>query len=415
MHTFAQKQSRSQQGKSSDLVRPAAAASPRSHEARTLHHWQYTIKNPGLQPLRDTNELEADCSTATSTRFGHDFSRVPVHAKAIFGIQAKRTVSTPGDAYEQEADRVADQVLRMSVTGLQRTCACGGECNKCKSGQLTTGAKQPQLKQSHASEAAVPSVVQEVLHSSGQPLDAETRAFFEPRFGHDFGHVRLHTGESAAQSAHTLDASAYTAGNNIVFSNGKYAPETNEGKRLLAHELTHVIQQRSVASSPINVPVPHTGGLNVVQRKVDECPEWTPVNDARVRNLIRRARRTTGHDVPAAGDCGPGGTFGEIIRERNRDEHCCDLSYAAADHYFVVMCGASTCLEAQLMALLSPGRRLFSEAGNCPVSPIDSDVMRWEQQAAEDFCFNYLAHIVSTEEPVAAGPRRPGELEKSTG
>lgn len=305
--------------------------------------------------------------------------------------------------------------MRTPTATLQRACACGGGCPRCEARQLSTGPNQPQLKRRQPSETATPSFIQETLNSPGRALDAETRAFFEPRFEHDFSHVRLHTSESAAQSARALDARAYTAGSNIVFGDGKYAPETTEGKELLAHELTHVIQQGSVGSNPIKGPVRHAGGRDFIQRRVDSCREWIPVNDAKVRNLIRTARRTTGHDFPGAGDCGPGGAFGEIIHERNRDEHCCDLSYAAADHYFVVMCGASTCFEAQLIALFSPVRKLFSEAGNCPVSPIDSDVSRWERQAAEDFCFNYLAPIVSTEEPLAAGPRRPREHEGPPG
>ena len=78
----------------------------------------------------------------------------------------------------------------------------------------------------------------------GQPLDAQTRAFMEPRFGHDFGHVRVHTDAKATESARAVDALAYTVGQEVVFSAGRYAPTSFEGSRLLAHELVHVIQQR---------------------------------------------------------------------------------------------------------------------------------------------------------------------------
>jgi hypothetical protein len=89
----------------------------------------------------------------------------------------------------------------------------------------------------------VPSIVHEVLKSPGQPLDASARAFFEPRFGRDLGHVRVHTDRQAEQSAYALDAWAYTVGQNVIFGAGKYAPLTKDGRYLLAHELIHVMQQ----------------------------------------------------------------------------------------------------------------------------------------------------------------------------
>ena len=94
-------------------------------------------------------------------------------------------------------------------------------------------------------EVTPPPIIDKVLASPGQPLDAATRAFFEPRFGHDFGKVRVHAGRAAAQSAQEMSARAFTIGNNIVFGSGQLAPETQDGRRLLAHELTHVLQRRT--------------------------------------------------------------------------------------------------------------------------------------------------------------------------
>ncbi len=88
-----------------------------------------------------------------------------------------------------------------------------------------------------------PSLVNDVLNSPGQPLDTATRAFMEPRFGHDFSHVRVHTDARAAQSAHGMGARSYTVGQNVAFGAGEYAPATGAGQRLIAHELTHVVQQ----------------------------------------------------------------------------------------------------------------------------------------------------------------------------
>ncbi|MGB7924022.1 MAG: DUF4157 domain-containing protein [Pyrinomonadaceae bacterium] len=163
-----------------------------------------------------------------------------------FGIQRKMTVSQPGDPDEREADHIADQVMRMpEPRRLQRACACGGSCQTCKTGQ--PGDEHLRAKRSGAQsgsehDAASP-LVSEAIRSPGQRLDPDTRAFMESRFGHDFSHVRVHTGTQAAQSARAVDALAYTLGSNVVFGAGQYAPATSEGRRLLAHELTHVAQQ----------------------------------------------------------------------------------------------------------------------------------------------------------------------------
>jgi hypothetical protein len=130
---------------------------------------------------------------------------------------------------------------------LQRKCACGGapgvdgECVACRKRRLQ---RQPA---GQAEPASVPSIVHEVLRSSGQPLDAVTRAFMEPRFGHDFSAVRVHTDTQAADSAHAVNALAYATGNHVVFARGGYNLQSTEGNRLLAHELAHVVQQNGQA------------------------------------------------------------------------------------------------------------------------------------------------------------------------
>ncbi|MGH9495665.1 MAG: DUF4157 domain-containing protein [Candidatus Sulfotelmatobacter sp.] len=100
-----------------------------------------------------------------------------------------------------------------------------------------------------ANVTSAPPTAHEVLRSSGQPLDEKTRAFLEPRFGHNFGHVRVHADSRAAQSAQAVGASAYTVGRDIIFAPGQFAPHTISGQRLLAHELAHTIQQSGGASA----------------------------------------------------------------------------------------------------------------------------------------------------------------------
>lgn len=173
-------------------------------------------------------------------------------------LQKKLTVNQPGDAYEQEADRVADMVMRMpdaaagsslpNIASLGsgstlRRCSCGqssssGECEECKA----KGSLQRSSDAVSASTEAPP-IVHDVLRSPGRPLDHATRSFLEPRFGRDFSGVRVHTGQEAAKSAEAVEAAAYAVGNSIVFNAGRYAPASAAGRRMLAHELTHVAQQ----------------------------------------------------------------------------------------------------------------------------------------------------------------------------
>ncbi len=176
-------------------------------------------------------------------------------------LQTKLKISTPGDQYEQEADRVAEQVMRMTDSqGAEKIAApplCGlhlqRKCSACKSVKgnvskfqeeeetLQPKADTGQADASHLSAGTQAQVTE--LRGGGQPLAASVREFFEPRFNQDFSRVRIHTDERAAASARAVNALAYTVGHDVAFDAGQYAPETTEGRRLLAHELTHVVQQ----------------------------------------------------------------------------------------------------------------------------------------------------------------------------
>ena len=139
---------------------------------------------------------------------------------------------------------------------LQRKCACGessgisGECEACKKKKIQRRAV------GRAPVSGVPSIVHEVLAAPGRPLDAHTRGFFEPRFGHDFSGVRIHDDARAAESARAVDAHAYTVGQDIAFASSRYDPHSQAGQRLLAHELGHTIQQRGIPQRSSDVTVP---------------------------------------------------------------------------------------------------------------------------------------------------------------
>jgi hypothetical protein len=153
-------------------------------------------------------------------------------------LQAKLKVSHPNDMYEQEADRMAKQVMRISEPKVQLKCT---GCNKDEKDILQTKKVSKHIPVTQDQD--VPPVIHEVLRSPGQPLDPVIRTFMEPRFEYDFSKVRVRSEEQAAASAEAINAHAYTVGQEIVFADGKYAPGTDEGKELIAHELTHVVQQ----------------------------------------------------------------------------------------------------------------------------------------------------------------------------
>lgn len=195
----------------------------------------------------------------TTSGFAHDFSRVHISAKAPVTIQAKLAIGTSEDGYEQEADRFARQV--MSPQGLRGACSCGAECPRCQAKQSGQEYKHLQTRRVQANDdekIAAPPIVQDVLRSPGRPLDPATRRFMEPRFGYDFSRVRVHTDAKSAESARAINALAYTVGQDMVFGAGQYLPETNEGRQLVAHELTHVMQQTASV------------GGHVVQRQPDK-------------------------------------------------------------------------------------------------------------------------------------------------
>lgn len=128
-----------------------------------------------------------------------------------------------------------------------------GECEECDRQKLSLQRSAVNSERSLPSSDGVPSIVQDVLRTPGEPLEPTTRAFFEPRFGHDFSQVRVHTDGPAANSAKAVRARAYTSSHNIVFAAGEYSPQTESGRFLISHELTHVLQQRAGVQLPGNV------------------------------------------------------------------------------------------------------------------------------------------------------------------
>src|SRR6267142_5190434 len=140
---------------------------------------------------------------------------------------------------------------------LQRQCACGQhtasgeECQDCRKGRLTLQRRG----NGDAGNGFAPPIVHEVLRSPGRPLPGAARSMMEAGLGHDFSRVRVHTDGRAADSARAVRALAYTVGHNVVFAAGQFSPATTSGRKLLAHELTHVAQQGAVGHVPNRIPL----------------------------------------------------------------------------------------------------------------------------------------------------------------
>jgi hypothetical protein len=129
------------------------------------------------------------------------------------------------------------------------------------------------------SESKLPSLVYDVLHTPGQPLDPAVRTFFEYHFRCDFSQVRVHTDACAMASAYVMNTLAYTVGSHIIFGEGQYAPWTPEGKKLLAHELTHVVQQNQTAPLPLE-RLPFNAPGDAFEQEADECAHIIAVRAA---------------------------------------------------------------------------------------------------------------------------------------
>jgi hypothetical protein len=153
---------------------------------------------------------------------------------------------------------------QMPFGTIQRACACGGK-GSCECDEPRTAL--PLIQRKAGESGAVmpsPSLASAALsgHGPGRPLDASSRALMEPRFGRDFGSVRIHTDAAASRAARMLQAEAFTAGGDVYFAEGRYRPETAPGRRLLAHELTHTVQQGgggtgAIARSSAAISEPH--------------------------------------------------------------------------------------------------------------------------------------------------------------
>lgn len=241
------------------LVQKKGQTKEKRSNSLVLKRKQAKFQKPGISAGRlwsDGHHHETDFGSLP----GFHFSSLPLPGYSTDSIQPKLTIGRPNDRYEQEADRVAEEVMRMPS----------------EAEPVSLGLKRIIHQRGGGNRREAPPIVYDVLHSPGRPLDTDTRHFMEARFGHDFSGVRVHTGPAAAHTARSIHATAFTIGQNVVFGQSAYQPGTEQGKRLVAHELTHVIQQacsdqsnhygridREADESEAAVFVPHEGSEDI--------------------------------------------------------------------------------------------------------------------------------------------------------
>lgn len=289
----------------------------------------------------------------------------------------------------------------------QRRCACGqhaggGECEECRKKQQSLRRKEG----NRAGPVGVPPIVHEVLRSSGTPLEPATRAFMEPFFGHDFSRVRVHTDARAAESARAVNALAYTVGPSVVFADGQYRPRTAAGRRLLAHELTHVVQQGAPDDVGAKLQIGQVGDLHEHEadrfaNAVSEASSYAPAT-TEATTILHPAETSKSeasaplgdfHPVSAArlqrqpgGDAGGGCHTGPEAGAVGSLEFCVDFCsgdwrisgwvWVGAGYRTAVGCtfvGPSVMYEDTLLALgNSPSLQLIN-CGRCAEDCIESE------------------------------------------
>lgn len=208
----------------------------------------------------------------------------------LLPLQAKLEIGAVDDPLEREADEIAEKVMPMPDPAATNLDTSDVSTNSQAEHPTPAGLGAlvqrkpvaPQISRFGSGPAKLsmtaPPIVHEALRSPGRVLDNEARAFFEPRFGRDLSHVRVHTDAKAAASARSINANAYTAGSDIVFGSGQYAPDTSSGRRLIAHELTHTLQSsgpvRRQSHTDVTDPPATLEGLEV-DAKHEVSDTWT--------------------------------------------------------------------------------------------------------------------------------------------
>lgn len=269
MRTFTKKPKANQQTTSAKSSKPIRSFVAQSRDVHSILHLQRTIGNQAilrlLQTVKENENVEASPASSALTGFSHDFSKIPLQTTALRNIQPKLKVNAPRDRFEKEADRIADHLTKRDIPGEKQEHKIDIQA-------------MPSL-QDVDSNNEIGKAFENRLNrhkGDGNPLSPEVRGYFEPRFMHDFSKVRVHTDNEATLMNRDLGARAFTHGQNIYFHRGQYKPQSTEGTKLLAHELTHTVQQNQHISNA-NHPL--------VQRAIPTSAGQSGVSETRLAEL----------------------------------------------------------------------------------------------------------------------------------
>ncbi len=363
----------------------------------------YRHRNPNLQ---DENAKKPFFAKQNDTN-------KPGQRSAFF--QAKLSVNQPGDKYEREADSVANAVVnhqthspdvqQKKISSIQRLStskedeklstndarmARDKEIQEKPIQKMSAGAEKEkktstvQTKQNESSNASPPSVSSKIENSSGKgdSLPKNTLHEMNSSFGVDFSNVKVHNGSDAVNMNKELQAQAFTHGRDIYFNEGKYHPESSGGKFLLAHELTHVVQQNS--GENVNIQRFGTGDL---------CPDDNRqiITDSTVQGYINAALSGA---KPSPGDSSNLKNAWLALTSQ-REEHCCDANLAAAEHYLYARYRVADGWEpyAMMVAMIvnydTWGKYVMPKTGNCPITRPSGGLIKWGLNGATDGVADY--------------------------
>ncbi|HEX6941269.1 MAG TPA: DUF4157 domain-containing protein [Longimicrobiales bacterium] len=234
------------------MIRHAIVLPAGAHIARTPVAARPLRRDAGRRPYARGVGNHAGSGSA------HAFHQIPLHPS----VQPKLEVGAPDDRFEREAERIAERVVNTPEAGPDRVVAGEAAGSAHRVGDAAGRATRAREPGGGGGGPALdlPPLVDGAVRSPGEPLEPSTRAFMERRFGYDFGGVRVHANAMAAASARAMHALAYTVGRDVVFAEGQYRPESETGRRLLAHELAHVVQQGAARRVPRSQPPGASGG-----------------------------------------------------------------------------------------------------------------------------------------------------------
>lgn len=279
-------------------------------------------------------------------------------------LQTKLTIGASNDPLEQEADRIADQVLAAPTNPAVRIAPIRV--------QRFTG-------QATGSTDTAPASVDQILARPGRPMERGLRQDMEQRFGHDFSRVRVHSGGAAEQSAREVNANAYTIGHDVVFGAGRFAPGSQEGRRLIAHELTHVVQQSGIDGKCVSQSNEKRSfsliSRGTIQRQVTEDEDMDDRHRISVTteshtSILRRQDR----DIPPPPPAYPHFSqilLGEVSDKISDSEFTCDDLRERA--FFIYWNANTKTAYPGDIVIGDPAPKNCSEAPSAPLGPMPPD------------------------------------------